>query len=60
MNSKNQPEDLEFLTISQVAEILQVSYDTVRKLLDAETIPADGWIRIGKQIRIRRSAIINL
>ncbi len=49
-----------FLTIKEVARILQVDYDTVRKFLDSEMIPPDKWIRFGKQIRIKESILKDL
>ncbi len=49
-----------FLTIKEVARILQVDYDTVRKFLEVGVIPSDKWFRIGKGIRIRESVLKDL
>jgi len=56
----NQKPIEEFLTINQVARILQVDYDTIRKFLDSEMIPVDKWVKVGKQIRIKASALKEL
>lgn len=44
-------------TIREVADILRVDARTVRKLLDAEVIPGDGWFRVGRQIRVHETAV---
>ena len=56
----NQKPIEKFLTIKQVARILQVDYDTIRKFLDSEMIPVDKWVKVGKQIRIKASALKEL
>ena len=49
-----------FLTIKEVAQILKVDYDTVRKFLELGVIPRNKWFRIGKGIRIRESVLKDL
>ena len=56
----NQKPVEKFLTINQVARILQVDIKTVRKFLDSELIPPNKWLKFGKQIRIKESALKEL
>lgn len=44
--------DEEFLTVSDVAELLQLNQQTVRNWIDAGTLPA---VRAGRRVRVRRS-----
>jgi excisionase family DNA binding protein len=44
-------------TVQETADILKVHPDTVRKFLNAGAIPPSGWYRIGRQIRIKESAV---
>jgi excisionase family DNA binding protein len=44
-------------TVQETADILKVHPDTIRKFLRCEVIPPDGWFRIGRQIRIKESAV---
>lgn len=44
------PED-EYLTTDQVAELLQLHRDTVRRMIREKRLPS---VKVGKQYRIRR------
>ena len=44
----------EFLTVAQVAEILQLNQQTVRNWIDQGSLPA---VRVGRRVRIRRSEL---
>jgi excisionase family DNA binding protein len=42
----------EFLTVAEVAEILQLNSQTVRNWIDAGRLPA---VHVGRRVRIKRS-----
>ena len=45
---------MEFLTVDQVAEMLQVNPLTVRRYIERGTLPA---VRVGRRVRVHREAI---
>jgi len=45
-------ENTEFLTVAEVADLLQLNQPTVRNWIDAGTLPA---LKVGRRVRIRRA-----
>ena len=49
-----EPDNEEFLTVAEVAELLKINQQTVRNWIDRGELAA---VRAGRRVRIRRSAL---
>ena len=58
VSQKGRQMDLErVFSIAEVARALKVDDRTIRKLLDCEAISQEHWFYVGRQIRIKQTAV---